>query len=210
MVKITWWELKLAKNKNRFPTTDWQGLHIPGCARPQWNLCVFVFLNEQLNKVCIFQGVLNRNGIYAYLCFWMNNWTRFAYSRACQTAVESMRICVSEWTTDKVCIFQARLDRIGIYAYLCVWMYNKVCIFQALLDRSGCVSECTNNVCIFQALLDRRGIYAYLCFWMYNWQGLHIPGSARPQWNLCVFVFLNVQLTRLGHASYPWARAMNH
>ena len=57
-------------------TTDWQGLHIPGCARPHWNLCVFVFLNEQLtdwlqwtelNNVCIFQGVLDRSRIYAYL-----------------------------------------------------------------------------------------------------------------------------------------------
>ena len=110
-------------------TTDWQGLHIPGCVRPQWNLCVFVLLNEQLtDKVCMFQCVLDRRGTYAYFCFWMNNWlTRFAYSSVCLTAVESMRICVSERTTD--------------------------------------------------------------------WQGLHIPGCARPQWNLCVFVFLNEQLT---------------
>ena len=45
-------------------------MHIPGCARPQWNLCVFVLLNEQL--------------------------TRFVYSSVCLTAVESMRICASE------------------------------------------------------------------------------------------------------------------
>jgi hypothetical protein len=45
----------------------------------------------------------------------------FAYSSVCLTAVESMRICAFEkkQLTDKVCIFQAVLDRSGIYAHLC-------------------------------------------------------------------------------------------
>ena len=38
--------------------------------KKQWNLCVFLLLNKQLtDKVCIFQAVLDRSGIYVYLCF---------------------------------------------------------------------------------------------------------------------------------------------
>ena len=136
-------------------TTDWQGLHIPGCVRPQWNLCVFLLLNKQLtDKVCIFQAVLDRSGIYAYLCFWMNNWlTRFACSSVCLTAVEPMRIFASEWTTD----WQ------GLHIPVCAWPPWNLCVFLLLIE------QLTDKVCIFQAVLDRSGIYAYLCFWLNNW-----------------------------------------
>ena len=80
-------------------TTDWlttvnrtkQCLHIPGRARPQWNLCVFVFLNEQLNWTELKQG----SHIPGRARPQWNLW----------------RICVSEWTTERWTQQQSTMSR---------------------------------------------------------------------------------------------------